>query len=180
MDSEPLKQDAGAAAPLSEGGGSELQAEAERLRVRLEEAEEVLVAIRTGEVDAVVVKGPRGDQLFTLKGADEPYRVLIEEMNQGAVTLSAAGAILYCNRRFAALVRRTMVEIMGASFQTLVREAERPAFQAMLELGARSSSAGEITLCTPGGGPVPAQLALSRAAGRFRGGHLPDCDRHWR
>jgi hypothetical protein len=56
--------------------------------------EEHLAGIRTGDVDAVLVQGPRGDQLFTLKGADEPYRVLIEEMNQGAVTLSADGSIL--------------------------------------------------------------------------------------
>ena len=53
------------------------------LRGRLDEANETLRAIRTGEVDAVLVQGPQGDQLFTLKGADEPYRVLIEEMNQG-------------------------------------------------------------------------------------------------
>jgi hypothetical protein len=57
------------------------------LRVRLAEATEVLTAIRIGDVDAVVVQGPQGDRLFTLRGADEPYRVLIEEMNQGAVSL---------------------------------------------------------------------------------------------
>ena len=73
------------------------------LRARLDEADEVLSAIREGEVDAVVVHGSR---LFTLKGADEPYRVLIEEMNQGAVTLSGDGSILYCNRRFADLLKK--------------------------------------------------------------------------
>ena len=54
------------------------------LRARLDEANETLSAIRTGEVDAVIVQGPKGDQLYTLKGADEPYRVLIEEMNAGS------------------------------------------------------------------------------------------------
>ena len=73
------------------------------LRTRLAEASDVLRAIRSGDVDAVLVQGPLGDQLYTLKGADEPYRVLIEEMNQGAVSLAADGSILYCNRRFAGL-----------------------------------------------------------------------------
>jgi hypothetical protein len=52
------------------------------LRASLEEANETLQAIRLGQVDAVVVQGSRGDQLFTLKGADEPYRVVIEEITR--------------------------------------------------------------------------------------------------
>ena len=56
-------------------------------------------------MDAIVASGPAGDQVYTLKGADDPYRVLIEEMNQGAVTLSADGSILYCNHRFSDLLK---------------------------------------------------------------------------
>src|SRR5580698_7155989 len=67
----------------------QLTAEVAELRGRLDEANETLHAIRSGDVDAVLVQGPEGNQLFTLKGADEPYRVLIEEMNQGAVSLAA-------------------------------------------------------------------------------------------
>ena len=72
----------------------QLTQEVADLRARLAEASDVLRAIRTGDVDAVLVQGPQGDQLFTLKGADEPYRVLIEEMNQGAVTLSNTERVL--------------------------------------------------------------------------------------
>ena len=59
----------------------------EELRMRLEEAEETLRAIRKGEVDALVVSGPQGDQVYTLKGAEQPYRVFVETMNEGAATL---------------------------------------------------------------------------------------------
>lgn len=48
------------------------------LRTRMEEAEETLRAIRSGEVDGLVVTGPQGEQVFTLKGADHPYRVMID------------------------------------------------------------------------------------------------------
>src|SRR6201994_1445347 len=71
---------------------------------RLREAEETLTAIRAGEVDAVVVAGPAGQQVYTLENADRPYRVLVEQMQEGAVTLSENGTILYCNKRFSALV----------------------------------------------------------------------------
>ena len=67
------------------------------------ELRETLDAIRSGEVDAVLGPAAEGDHLFTIKGANDAYRVLIEEMNQGAVKLSAAGLILYCNRCFASL-----------------------------------------------------------------------------
>ena len=79
----------------------------EDLRMRLEEAEETLRAIRKGEVDALVVSGPQGDQVYTLKGAEQPYRVYVETMNEGAVTLGPDGTILYCNNRFAELLLRT-------------------------------------------------------------------------
>ena len=47
------------------------------LKARLREAEDTLEAIRNGEVDAVVVGGAAGQQVYTLKNADRPYRVLI-------------------------------------------------------------------------------------------------------
>jgi hypothetical protein len=131
------------------------------LTLRLEEAGETLNAIRNGEVDAVL-GGPQGDRIFTLKGADDPYRVLIEEMNQGAVTLSEDGAILYCNRRFAELVKRTIEEIVGFAFESLVAPAERETFLSLLQLDDAAASNAEIRLNAPDGTAVPLQLALCR------------------
>ena len=74
--------------------------EISRLRERLEELEETLRAIRTGEVDALIVSGSEGDQVFTLQGAEHPYRVLVESMNEGAATLNWGGDVLYANRSF--------------------------------------------------------------------------------
>ncbi|HZL79195.1 MAG TPA: hypothetical protein VFC17_10090, partial [Candidatus Limnocylindrales bacterium] len=59
------------------------------LTARLAEAEETLRAIRTGEVDTVMVAGKEDSQVFTLEGAEHAYRVLIESMNEGALTLTA-------------------------------------------------------------------------------------------
>src|ERR1700742_4364600 len=80
---------------------------------RLREAEETLEAIRTGEVDAVGIAGPAGQQVYTLENADRPYRVLVEQMQEGAGTLSDDGTILYCNQRFATLVGRSHDSIVG-------------------------------------------------------------------
>ena len=81
-----------------------LRDQTDALRVRLAEAEEMLQAIRQGDIDALVVEGAGGSQVYTLHSADEPYRHLVEEMQEGAVVLTKGGEILYANARFAALV----------------------------------------------------------------------------
>ena len=85
----------------------QLLQENEDLRRRLEEAEEALRAMRAGEVDAVLVEGER-EQVYTLESADKPYRLLVEQMPHAAATLTADGAIIYCNRRFADLLKRPL------------------------------------------------------------------------
>jgi PAS domain S-box-containing protein len=131
------------------------------LRARLAEANETLHAIRNGEVDAVLALGPNGEQLFTLNAADDPYRVLIEEMNQGAVSLSAEGAILYCNRRFADLLKLTPEQIVGHSFRSFVSAPEIGHFAALLEASRIHGSSGEISLMAGDASATPLQLALS-------------------
>lgn len=81
----------------------------EDLRHRLEEA---LRALRTGEVDAVLVDAGR-ERVYTLETADKPYRLLVEQVPHGAATLTADGAIIYCNRRFAELLRRPLHSLLG-------------------------------------------------------------------
>ena len=81
-----------------------LRAENAELRGRLEEAEETLRAIRAGEVDAMVV----GGQVYSLSGAETPYRRLIESINEGAATLTSDTTVLYCNHRLAQLLHCPM------------------------------------------------------------------------
>src|ERR1700710_2838517 len=82
----------------------ELADELKSLRLQLEEANDTIHAIRTGQVDALVVHGKRGHELYTLKTADQTYRLFIEKMTEGAVTLDPRGIILYSNSQFASMV----------------------------------------------------------------------------
>src|SRR4051812_24429680 len=89
---------------------SKLLQRMEEMQSRLSEAEDTLNAIRSGAVDALIVHTPRGERLFTLKGADQTYRALVETMSEGAVTLKN-GIISYCNNHFAEMVRTPMEKI---------------------------------------------------------------------
>src|SRR6187399_2132376 len=88
-------------------------AELEELRQQLQEANETLEAIRSGQIDALVVKNGDGHQLYTLKSADQTYRVFIEKMKEGAVTLNKKGIILYSNSQFADMINMPLAKVIG-------------------------------------------------------------------
>ena len=86
------------------------------LRQRLQEAEDTLSAIRSGEVDALVIESPDGEVVYTLSTADYPYRLMIDEMNQGAVSVSPDSIILYSNRNFAGILGLSGTSVGGTQF----------------------------------------------------------------
>jgi PAS domain S-box-containing protein len=89
-----------------------------QLHGSLREAQETLEAIRGGGVDAVVVNGPNGSQIYSLTGADQPYRVYVERMQEGAATISSEGLILYANQRFADMVNQPLERVISATVTT--------------------------------------------------------------
>lgn len=139
----------------------ELLAELATLRTRLAEAEDTLAAIRQGRVDAVVVDGPQGGQIFTLLEADQPYRVMIESMQEGAVTLTTDGTILFSNQSFARLVRTPLEQILGRNLRQFIAAADHTQFAVLLEHGHAVSSAGELPLLTSDSTQVPVALSLT-------------------
>ena len=136
-------------------------AENERLRLRLEEAEAVVEAIRDGIVDAVVVRSTPGESVYTLEGADRPYRLLVEAMQQGVAVLNSEGMLLYCNPGLADLFQISVEKMTGASVDSLVAEGGSALWAAMLGNVENASARHEIQLCRRDGTTFPAALVLS-------------------
>src|SRR6187402_1056249 len=124
----------------------ELVNEATELRLQLEEANDTIEAIRTGQVDALIVQGDDGHQLYTLKTADQTYRVFIEKMNEGAVTLNRDGIILYSNSRFAAMMNEPLEKVIGLNFDTFVPEISAERFNELIGRGWSNDVKGEVLL----------------------------------
>jgi two-component system CheB/CheR fusion protein len=140
---------------------TELEREIEELRSQLEEANDTIEAIRTGQVDALVVKNKDGHQLYTLKSADQTYRVFIEKMKEGAVTLNNKGIILYSNSRFATMMNMPLAKVIGLHFQTLVPPEYWETFDKLIEAGWQSESKGEIYLITHDNELIPFLISLT-------------------
>ncbi|HEV8711870.1 MAG TPA: PAS domain-containing protein, partial [Candidatus Binatia bacterium] len=138
----------------------ELLREIEELRLRLDEAEQVLRGIQSGGVDALILSGPEGERVYTLEGAEQPYRALVEAMNEGALTLAADGTVLYCNARFAGMIKIPLEKIIGRSLGRFVARADRQKLARLIEESQKERRTGEISLKTTEGIFVPSHFSL--------------------
>ncbi len=141
--------------------GDQLALENEELRNRLAEAEDTLRAIHAGEVDAILVSTEQGEQIYTLKGAEEPYRVLFEQMNEGAVTISENGHILYSNQSFAAMIGVSLDRVIGTSFEKYLDPSQVGPFRNILARSVQGPVRAQIPMSSVDGTSIPVQLSIT-------------------
>ena len=139
----------------------EILLEFKELRARLDEAEQTLEAIRSGDVDALVVYGEQGEKVYTLKGADEPYRIFVEQMKEGAVTLSTDGTILYSNQSFADMAGIQLEKVIGGSIQDFLFGREGGSFDDIVAKLDEQTQRAEMIVLKPGA-ELPAQVSFSK------------------
>ena len=147
---------------------SELHRENERLRdeltelrTRLSEAEDSLQAIREGEVDAIIVSGSRGEQIFSLTGADQVYRLIVETMREAALTVSFEGLVLYCNHQFSDLLGLPQERIVGRPFAELVAADERAEAELVLATSRTKTVAQRLVFQRRDGTMIPVHLSAT-------------------
>ena len=138
-----------------------VQNSAKELRARVAELEETLRAIHMGEVDAVLVSSVKGDQVFTLQGAEHPYRLLVETIEEGAATLADDGTVLYSNKSFASFFGAPLEKFIGSPLHNFVSGSDAE-FLKTLILGAKlASTRGEIRLARKDGKPRTIRLTMT-------------------
>jgi two-component system phosphate regulon sensor histidine kinase PhoR len=135
--------------------------EMEELRLQLQEAQDTIQAIRTGQVDALLVKNGNEHQLYTLKSADQTYRVFIEKMKEGAVTLDKNEIILYSNSQFASMVDLPLAGVIGQSISDFIPDECKDEFRSLVSQGWLSDSKGEIPVKKKNNETMPFLLSLS-------------------
>jgi PAS domain S-box-containing protein len=143
-----------------EKSNEKLSAEIELLRQQLQEAKDTIEAIKNGEIDALVVQGRNGHELFTLKSADHTYRIFIEKMTEGAVTLNSEGVIIYHNSSFASMVGKPSDRLLSENFEQHVHPADRETYRTLIRDGWNADIIGEISLIQDRR-IVPAQLSIA-------------------
>jgi len=100
---------------------SRLEQEIQALQVKLDDANNIIDAIRDGSVDALVVQKEGKAEIYSIESADYTYRILIEKFGEGALSISEEGLILYSNEYFSKLIGLPASKITGSYFTDYVK-----------------------------------------------------------
>lgn len=121
-----------------------LLSQIEELKNRLFEANSIIEAIREGEVDALVLNKEGQPHVYSITSADYTYRILIEKIGEGALSISEEGLILYCNDHFSKLIGISANEITGTYIYAYFNPAEE--FIRLKDALVNGTSKGELIL----------------------------------
>ena len=138
-----------------------LKIENQALQQQLMESKESLNAIKSGTIDALVITHEKELKVYTEKTADKPYRLLIEKMHEGAVTLNKDGSILYCNSSFAKMVNLPLQKITGTKIEKYMDDPFKGHFAEWLKSGGVSALIEEGTLKANEGKMIPALITVN-------------------
>jgi PAS domain S-box-containing protein len=138
-----------------------LKKELAELRQQLEEAKDTIDAIRSGQIDALVVNGDSGRALYTLKSADHSYRVFIEKMAEGAISLNEAGIILYSNSKFASMIGHPLAAVIGHAFGDFVAAESKNEYALIFKTGWQQEVKSEVWLNSRTE-RIPVQLSVNK------------------
>jgi PAS domain S-box-containing protein len=137
----------------------ELLHEIAQLKSHLQTVRQTLSSVQKEEVDALVVPGRDGAQSFTLRGEQDPYRVFVETMSEGAAMVAPDGTIVFSNRRFADMVKAPLEKVIGSAFQQFVSQADGSVLRELQENGGAAGYRGECALRAVDGALVPVFLS---------------------
>jgi two-component system NarL family sensor kinase len=124
------------------------------------EAEEIVLAIRRGGIDALVMEGTHGEKVVTLQGTEHPYRVLVESINDGAATLDAEGVVLYANSRFGQILNIPVGQLSGTSLQNNLSTGQREKLRRLIRQAHHRRSVAEFKLEATEGRPKLVRFTL--------------------
>ena len=148
--------------PTESNAQSSTAVEIADLRRQLQEAQETLAAIKEGSVDALIVPSESGEKIFTLVNADRPYRILLEEMSEGALTMTAAGLILFSNQRFAETVKTPLNQVVGSSIYAWLNPENQAMLKSILNMDSPEKRRKELSLLATDGKQVPIYLSVNK------------------
>lgn len=138
-----------------------LERENEVLLQKLHEAKESFDAMKSGSVDALVVEGKKDIKVLTETTADKIYRIVIEKMNEGAVTLNEDGIILYGNVYFADLINLPLQTLIGKNFQDYIDETSIERIKNLFTAGGENALKEEVYLHASAGVKIPVLITAN-------------------
>ncbi len=130
---------------------------------RLTEEAEIVRALKNGQVDAIVVSGPEGEQLYLLEEANHSFHILMDAVDQGALSLLPDGTVYYCNRSMAEMLGLPPHQITGEKMESFLAESDRPRWSKLLAQALKGGGGRQIRLGGNGGETISARISFPPA-----------------
>lgn len=137
-----------------------LRGESCAMRQRLKEIVLTLQAIQHGDVDAIMASTEVGERILPLDQSNDAFRMLVEGMSEGIVTLDSDGLILYSNLRFAEILHVPLAQLSSSLMQDWIIKEDLPQFASLQSRVSKGASRGEITLSS-GGVLIPITISVN-------------------
>lgn len=120
----------------------------QELEQRLEESEQLFEAIKSGEVDAFAINKGSESEVYTLQSGDYAYRILIEEIGEGAINVTEEGLIVYTNPHFFRMLKLPYEKVISCSIFDFIQAGSKKEFEVLFKKALSGKSKGEIHLTT--------------------------------
>ncbi|MEJ1221232.1 PAS domain-containing sensor histidine kinase [Sediminicola sp. 1XM1-17] len=137
-----------------------MQYRIKELEERLEESEQLINAIKSGEVDAFAINNNDQSEIYTLQSGDYAYRVLIEEFEEGALNVNEEGLIVYTNPYFCKLINKSYDRVIGSKLTDFIHGDSLETFFELFQKSLTAGCKGEINLIGKNG-PIPVYVSLT-------------------
>jgi PAS domain S-box-containing protein len=124
----------------------ELLTKIDSLENRLAESEQLIEAIKAGEVDAFALNKNNQQEVYTLQSGDYAYRILIEEIGEGAINITEDGLIVYTNSCFTDLIKLPYEKVVGSLITDLIHSDSKLVFDNLFKEALSGKSHGEVNL----------------------------------
>ena len=131
------------------------------LHKQLREAKESLDAFKTGNIDALIISHEKALKVYTEETADKPYRILIEKMHEGAITINEDGTILYCNSYFSNMVKLPLQKVIGTLFDNYIDDSSKSRFVTLLKKGGIDALKEEVYIHARDGKKIPVIMTIN-------------------
>ncbi|NNF18787.1 MAG: PAS domain-containing protein [Flavobacteriaceae bacterium] len=120
----------------------------QELEIRLEESNQLVNAIKSGEVDAFAINNKTNEEseIFTLQSGDHAFRVLVEEIGEGALNVTEDGIISFANPHLLKVFNLSRDKIVGNSLFEFIHPDSREKFRHMFKKALRGQAKGEVFL----------------------------------
>lgn len=130
------------------------------LKNRIKKLENFLNSSNAELIEPAEDPGLLTSDYFSIMTRDYMYRILIENMNEGALIVNERKIIVYSNKHFADIIDLPLQKTIGGDFYSLFDEKERIMLEECFQIAEAGKEYCEVMIKTGSTGRIPVLVSI--------------------